>query len=197
MPKFLTPPVWYDRNGSEINIFNNTSVQGGIAIGQNASVTEPNVIQLGSNYTRYRLTVGDGYATINGYIREGIAVPSDLHQGFEDVTYIADGALTKKNVFGGMYVVRVEGSSGTYRTQCSFLFDIYPVSGRPIYSPLFKWNTESGGEFAAVVATQVPDGPGGIFTLGVIRNVMSSIPTNVVQDINISVRLISELYPVG
>lgn len=39
MSKFLTPPVWYDKNGSEINIFNNTTYYGTVgntAIGTSA-----------------------------------------------------------------------------------------------------------------------------------------------------------------
>lgn len=39
MSKFLTPPVWYDKNGSEINIFNNTTYPGVVentAIGTSA-----------------------------------------------------------------------------------------------------------------------------------------------------------------
>lgn len=252
MSKFLTPPVWYDKNGNVNKMLNGVIFSGnggipigeeasvggrngiaigqkastispngiaiggganvssgngiaiggtvglssdnGIAIGQGANVSTQNTIQLGNNDTTYTLNVGDGDSTINGYIK-GIAVPVG-NAGFKSVTYITEGVYTQENVYGGMYVVRVEGSSETYRTQCSFLFDIYTAGGRPIYSPLFKWNTKNGGEFAAVVATQVPDLTG-VFTLGVFRNVMSAGPVNVVQDVNISVHRISQSYPVG
>ena len=172
------------------------SEQGGIAIGQDAYVTNSNVIQLGSNTTRYTLNVGNGNGTINGYIESGIAVPS-VHQGFEDVTYITDGASTntKQSIKGGIYIVRVDSASyvADYRTLCTFLFEIYTAS-EPIYSSPFRYNSGSGGDFAVVKATPVPN-DAGMFTLSVVSDALS-----VAQELKyftISVRLISESYPLG
>ena len=172
------------------------SVPGGIAIGQDAYVTNSNVIQLGSNTTRYTLNVGDGNGTINGYIESGIAVPL-AHQGFEDVTYITDGASTntKQSIKGGIYIVRVDSASYVtdYRTLCTFLFEIYTAS-EPIYSSPFRYNSGSGGDFAVVKATPVPN-DAGMFTLSVVSDALS-----VAQELKyftISVRLISESYPLG
>ena len=173
------------------------SVQGGIAIGQDAYVTDSNVIQLGSNTTRYTLNVGNGNGTINGYIESGIAVPFGTHQGFEDVTYITDGASTntKQSIRGGIYIVRVDSASYVtgYRTLCTFLFEIYTAS-EPIYSSPFRYNSGSGGNFAVVKATPVPNDVG-MFTLSVVSDALS-----VAQELKyftISVRLISESYPIG
>ncbi len=166
-------------------------VQGGIAIGENAYTTDSNVIQLGSNNIAYTLNVGNGDSTINGYIK-GIAVPVG-NAGFKNVTYITGGVFTQETIGGGMYVVRVDSSSGDYRTHCSFLFDIYSTS-EALYSPLFKWNTQAGGDFAAVVATQVNAGE---FKLGVARDAMSSGLHYITENVNISVYRISDAYPVG
>lgn len=250
MSKFLTPPVWYDKNGNlnemltgnagtpdDIAIGSSAAANGGgiaigggangggiaigysasanasgsiaighyaadggagsIAIGVDAIASAPNTIQLGSNTTRYTLNVGDGNGTINGYIESGIAVPFGTHQGFEDVTYITDGASTntKQSIKGGIYIVRVDSASyvSGYRTLCTFLFEIYTAS-EPIYSSPFRYNSGSGGDFAVVKATPVPN-DAGMFTLSVVSDALS-----VAQELKyftISVRLISESYPIG
>ena len=44
MPKYTTPPSWYDKNGSEINIFDNTtydSIVKNTAIGTSAIAGSP------------------------------------------------------------------------------------------------------------------------------------------------------------
>lgn len=178
------------------------SEQGGIAIGQDAYVTDSNVIQLGSNTTRYTLNVGNGNGTINGYIESGIAVPSDLHQGFEDVTYVTYSGvpLTKKviklSIYGGIYIVRVDSASSVegYRTLCTFLFDIY-TAGEPIYSSPFRWRSQSGGDFAVVKATTAPGELAGNFLLSVVSDALPDAQE--LEDFTISVRRISESYPVG
>ena len=269
MSKFLTPPVWYDKNGNlnemltgnagtshDIAIGSSAEAGGGgiaiggnaidggvaigsgttswgpgcIAIGDGASTSAPTtiqlgnnnaaytlnvgngtgtingvrlsandgVIQLGSNTTSYTLNVGNGDGTISGYIESGIAVPLlDTHQGFEDVTYITDGASTntKQSIKGGIYIVRVDSASyvSGYRTLCTFLFEIYTAS-EPIYSSPFRYNSGSGGDFAVVKATPVPNDIG-MFTLSVVSDALS-----VAQELKyftISVRLISESYSVG
>lgn len=64
MSTFLTPPVWYDKNGNLNKMLTGSVNTGnGIAVGEGASATG-NTVQLGNNNEVYNLSVGNGTGTL-------------------------------------------------------------------------------------------------------------------------------------
>ncbi len=128
MSKFLTPPVWYDKNGEEINIFNNTtyhgtventaigtsaiaggssSVGGAVAVGSQAQAKEPLSIAIGSynddNFqTVQALAYGSiaigGGAKANADSTDGIAIGSRATSGQGGIAIGAGASATANQI---------------------------------------------------------------------------------------------------
>ena len=87
MSKFLTPPVWYDKNGSEINIFNNTTYSGtpeNTAIGTSAIA--------GSEGGGYGSAVAVG-SQAQAKASLSIAIGSYNDDNFQTVQALATGSI--------------------------------------------------------------------------------------------------------
>ena len=87
MSKFLTPPVWYDKNGSEINIFNNTTYDGVVentAIGTSAIA--------GSEGSSYGSAVAVG-SQAQAKASLSIAIGSYNDDNFQTVQALATGSI--------------------------------------------------------------------------------------------------------
>lgn len=253
MSKFLTPPVWYDKNGnlnemltgnavtsSDIAIgsgtradgggvaikggsngggvaingaaidgavaINGTATGGGVAIGSETKAyhggiaigagasADSNQIQLGKNDTAYTLNVGNGNGVTSGYIEKGISsLYNDPQHGFVDVSYSKGGNYVKKDVLGGIYIVRVKNNTVGNKTLCTFLFEI---DGKETeYSSLFEY--DGGTEFKYAVIKATSDGIGSV-TLSVVDSVeYGTGPIREYTNFTISVRRISGVYAVG
>ena len=166
---------------------------GAIAIGDGASASSQNTIQLGNN-VKYNLKVGNGNGVTSGYIEKGISSPdNDPKYGFVDVSYGQDGNYVKEDVSGGIYIVRVKNNTVGHQTLCTFLFEI---DGRKTeYSSLFEY--DGGTEFKYAVIKATPDGTGTV-TLSVVNSVeYGTAPIQEHTNFTISVRRISQSYPVG
>lgn len=128
MSKFLTPPVWYDKNGEEINIFNNTTyhgtventaigtsaiaggssaVGGAVAVGSQAQAKEPLSIAIGSynddNFqTVQALAYGSiaigGGAKANADSTDGIAIGSRATSGQGGIAIGAGASATANQI---------------------------------------------------------------------------------------------------
>lgn len=87
MSKFLTPPVWYDKNGSEINIFNNTTYPGVVentAIGTSAIA--------GGEGVSYGSAVAVG-SQAQAKASLSIAIGSYNDDNFQTVQALANGSI--------------------------------------------------------------------------------------------------------
>ena len=87
MSKFLTPPVWYDKNGSEINIFNNTTYYGTVentAIGTSAIA--------GSEGSGYGAAVAVG-SQAQAKASLSVAIGSYNDDNFQTVQALATGSI--------------------------------------------------------------------------------------------------------
>ena len=152
------------------------------------------VIQLGDNNTAYTLNVGNGNGVTSGYIEKGISCPdNDSKHGFVDVSYSQNGNYVKKDVQGGIYIVRVKNNTVGHKTLCTFLFEI---GGRNTeYSSVFEYDGGTELKFAVIKATS--DGTGAV-TLSVVDSVeYGTGPIREYTNFTISVRRISDVYPVG
>jgi hypothetical protein len=272
MSKFLTPPVWYDKNGSEIKIFDNTtyngvvestaigtsavagsegssrgavavgsqaqakkslsiaigsynddnfqtvqalaygsiaigggakanagstdgiaigsraiSEQGGIAIGGGASATS-NQIRLGNPNVIYDLKIGSGNGVVDGYIREGLYVPTS-EEGFYAVTYDSD-IYIQTPINGGIYIIRVQ--SPNRGTLCSLLFEFNAYN--TTYSLPFNYYNAKDDTMQAFIKAKPHDHLGKA-VLEVVDSVSNT--ANILHNFEISVRLISQPYGTG
>lgn len=272
MSKFLTPPSWYDKNGNEIKIFDNTtyngtvestaigtsavagsegssrgavavgsqaqakkslsiaigsynddnfqtvqalaygsiaigggakanagstdgiaigsratSEQGGIAIGGGASATA-NQIQLGNPNVIYDLKIGTGNGVVDGYIREGLYVPTS-EEGFNAVTYDSD-IYIQTPINGGIYIIRVQ--SPNRGTLCSFLFEFNAYN--TTYSLPFNYYNAKDDTMQAFIKAKPYDNLGKA-VLEVVNSVSNT--ANILHNFEISVRLISQKYGTG
>lgn len=112
MSKFLTPPSWYDKNGSEINIFDNTTYEangpfntaigrsavagrslgqgsgfGAVAVGSQAHATGPNSIAIGS----YDETSGGSSRNVEALASGSIAIGGGAKANADSTDGIAIG----------------------------------------------------------------------------------------------------------
>lgn len=106
MSKFLTPPSWYDKNGEEINIFNNTTyhgtventaigtsaiaggssaVGGAVAVGSQAQAKEPLSIAIGSYND-------DNFQTVQALATGSIAIGAGAKANADSTDGIAIGS---------------------------------------------------------------------------------------------------------
>ena len=87
MPKYTTPPSWYDKNGSEINIFNNTTYYGTVentAIGTSAIA--------GSEGSGYGAAVAVG-SQAQAKASLSVAIGSYNDDNFQTVQALAYGSI--------------------------------------------------------------------------------------------------------
>lgn len=249
MSKFLTPPVWYDKNGnlnqmlsgdarnttsslqSNISIgesslagtvdgvggslsigygakaksdqtivvgaFSDAS-DGGIAIGHGVSASgggigiggdaTANQIRLGSPNSIYDLKIGAGNGVVDGYIREGLYVPTS-EEGFNAVTYDSDTYI-QTPINGGIYIIRVQ--SPDRGTLCSFLFEFSAYN--TTYSLPFNYYNAKDGTVQAFIKAKPHDNLGKA-VLEVVDSVSNT--ANILHNFEISVRLISQEYGTG
>lgn len=249
MSKFLTPPVWYDKNGnlnqmlsgdarnttsslqSNISIgesslagtvdgvggslsigygakansdqtivvgaFSDASdggiaighgisaVGGGIGIGGNATA---NQIQLGNPNVIYNLKIGTGNSVVDGYIREGLYVPTS-EEGFNAVTYDSD-IYIQTPINGGIYIIRVQ--SPNRGTLCSLLFEFNAYN--TTYSLPFNYYNAKDDTMQAFIKAKPHDNLGKA-VLEVVDSVSNT--ANILHNFEISVRLISQKYGTG
>jgi hypothetical protein len=249
MSKFLTPPVWYDKNGnlnqmlsgdarnttsslqSNISIgesslagtvngvggslsigygakansdqtivvgaFSDASdggiaighgisaVGGGIGIGGNATA---NQIQLGNPNVIYNLKIGAGNSVVDGYIREGLYVPTSK-EGFNAVTYDSD-IYIQTPINGGIYIIRVQ--SPNRGTLCSLLFEFNAYN--TTYSLPFNYYNAKDDTMQAFIKAKPHDNLGKA-VLEVVDSVSNT--ANILHNFEISVRLISQKYGTG
>lgn len=249
MSKFLTPPVWYDKNGnlnqmlsgdarnttsslqSNISIgesslagtvdgvggslsigygakansdqtivvgaFSDASdggiaighgisaVGGGIGIGGNATA---NQIQLGNPNVIYNLKIGTGNSVVDGYIREGLYVPTS-EEGFNAVTYDGD-IYIQTPINGGIYIIRVQ--SPNRGTLCSLLFEFNAYN--TTYSLPFNYYNAKDDTMQAFIKAKPHDNLGKA-VLEVVDSVSNT--ANILHNFEISVRLISQKYGTG
>lgn len=249
MSKFLTPPVWYDKNGnlnqmlsgdarnttsslqSNISIgesslagtvdgvggslsigygakansdqtivvgaFSDASdggiaighgisaVGGGIGIGGNATA---NQIQLGNPNVIYNLKIGTGNSVVDGYIREGLYVPTS-EEGFNAVTYDSD-IYIQTPINGGIYIIRVQ--SPNRGTLCSLLFEFNAYN--TTYSLPFNYYNAKDDTMQAFIKAKPHDNLGKA-VLEVVDSVSNT--ANILHNFEISVRLISQKYEIG
>lgn len=173
-----------------LNVGNGTGTINGVRLSVSGAV-----IQLGNNNTRYTLNVGKGDGVTSGYIEKGISYPvKDPKHGFVDVSYSQDGNYVKKDVSGGIYIVRVKNNTVGNQTLSTFLFEI---GGRETeYSSMFEYAKGAEGKYAIIQAA--PNGNGQA-TLSVVDSVFAHGPGPIQEYTNftISVRRISEAYAVG
>lgn len=249
MSKFLTTPVWYDKNGnlnemltgdakksSEESFQSNLAVgnssiagtangsggstsigfgahggdratvvgaftdagDGSIAIGYGLSVTgggigiggnaTANQIQLGSPNSRYDLKIGDGNSVVDGYIREGLYVPTS-EEGFNAVTYDSD-IYIQTPINGGIYIIRVQ--SPDRGTLCSLLFEFSAYN--TTYSLPFNYYNAKDGTVQAFIKAKPHDNLGKA-VLEIVDSVSNT--ANILHNFEISVRLISQKYGTG
>lgn len=260
MSKFLTIPVWYDKNGSLIEMLTgnaipaegeatltnlsigkgsvagdtnstsnygtavgysaeannystvlgaNASAKSGIAIGFGVNVTDggigiggdatgggigiggdatANQIRLGSPNSRYDLKIGSGSGVVDGYIREGLYVPTS-EEGFNAVTYDSDTYI-QTPINGGIYIIRVQ--SPDRGTLCSLLFEFsaYNIT----YSLPFNYYNAKDGTVQAFIKAKPHDNLGKA-VLEVVDSVSNT--ANILHNFEISVRLISQKYGTG
>ena len=107
MSKFLTPPVWYDKNGSEINIFNNTTYPGAVsntAIGTSAIAGRPSsegasfgAVAVGSQAK----AKGPLSIAIGSYDDDSLRMVQALGSGS---IVIGGGAMANENAVGGIAI---------------------------------------------------------------------------------------------
>lgn len=109
MSKFLTPPVWYDKNGSEINIFNNTTYSGvpeNTAIGTSAIAGEGGsygaAVAVGSQAqakASLSIAIGsyndDNFQTVQALARGSIAIGAGAKAGIAKSLAIGYSAKTE------------------------------------------------------------------------------------------------------
>lgn len=246
MSKFLTPPVWYDKNGnlnqmlsgdarnttsglqSNISIgesslagtvdgvggslsigygakansdqtivvgaFSDAS-DGGIAIGHGISAVgggigigggaAANQIQLGNPNVIYDLKIGAGNGVVDGYIREGLYVPTS-EEGFNAVTYDSD-IYIQTPINGGIYIIRVQ--SPNRGTLCSLLFEFNAYN--TTYSLPFNYYNAKDDTMQAFIKAKPHDNLGKA-VLDVVDSVSNT--ANILHNFEISVRLISQKY---
>lgn len=121
MSKFLTPPSWYDKNGSEINIFNNTTYSssgpentaigqaaiagksfsegnsfGAVAVGCQARAKEPNSIAIGS----YNETGSGSHRNVEALALGSIAIGGGAKANADSTDGIAIGRGTTSSKGG-------------------------------------------------------------------------------------------------
>ena len=87
MSKFLTPPVWYDKNGSEINIFNNTTYSG---VPENTAIGTSAIA--GSEGNSYGSAVAVG-SQAQAKASLSIAIGSYNDDNFQTVQALATGSI--------------------------------------------------------------------------------------------------------
>lgn len=249
MSKFLTPPVWYDKNGNlnemltgdakksneeafqsnlavgnssiagtangsggstsigfgahggdratvvgsftdagdeSIGIGYGLSVTGGgIGIGGNATA---NQIRLGNPNVIYDLKIGTGNSVVDGYIREGLYVPTS-EEGFNAVTYDSDTYI-QTPINGGIYIIRVQ--SPNRGTLCSLLFEFSAYN--TTYSLPFNYYNAKDDTMQAFIKAKPHDNLGKA-VLEVVDSVSNT--ANILHNFEISVRLISQKYGTG
>ena len=172
-----------------LNVGNGTGTINGVRL----SVSDA-VIQLGQDDTAYTLNVGNGNGVTSGYIEKGISsLDNDPKHGFVDVSYSQGGNYVKKDVSGGIYVVRVKNNTVGNKTLCTFLFEIDGKETED--SSLFEY--DGGTEFKYAVIKATPDNTGRA-TLSVVDSVeYGAGPIREYTNFTISVRRISDGYAVG
>ena len=164
-----------------------TSSQGGIAIGAGASATA-NQIQLGNPNVIYDLKIGAGNGVVDGYIREGLYVPTS-EEGFNAVTYDSD-IYIQTPINGGIYIIRVQ--SPNRGTLCSLLFEFNAYN--TTYSLPFNYYNAKGDTMQAFIKAKPHDNLGKA-VLEVVDSVSNT--ANILHNFEISVRLISQKYGTG
>ena len=162
-----------------------SATNGGIGIGGNATA---NQIRLGSPNSRYDLKIGAGNGVVDGYIREGLYVPTS-EEGFNAVTYDSD-IYIQTPINGGIYIIRVQ--SPDRGTLCSLLFEFsaYNIT----YSLPFNYYNAKDGIVQAFIKAKPHDNLGKA-VLEVVDSVSNT--ANILHNFEISVRLISQKYGIG
>ena len=157
----------------------------GIGIGGDATA---NQIQLGNPNVVYDLKIGTGNGVVDGYIREGLYVPTS-EEGFNAVTYDSD-IYIQTPINGGIYIIRVQ--SPNRGTLCSFLFEFNAYN--TTYSLPFNYYNAKDDTMQAFIKAKPHDNLGKA-VLEVVDSVSNT--ANILHNFEISVRLISQKYGTG
>ena len=170
--------------GNGIGIGGNVTGNG-IGIGGDATA---NQIQLGNPNVVYDLKIGTGNGVVDGYIREGLYVPTS-EEGFNAVTYDSD-IYIQTPINGGIYIIRVQ--SPNRGTLCSFLFEFNAYN--TTYSLPFNYYNAKDDTMQAFIKAKPHDNLGKA-VLEVVDSVSNT--ANILHNFEISVRLISQKYGTG
>lgn len=105
MSKFLTPPVWYNQNGSLNDMLTGEASLYGIAIGNSAASTTDGVaVGYSSSANNAGVAIGGGADASSG----GIAIGQGAHVASSDTIQLGDSALTfMLNVGDGTGALRI------------------------------------------------------------------------------------------
>ena len=104
MSKFLTPPVWYNQNGSLNDMLTGEASLYGIAIGNSAAATTDGVaVGYNSSAENAGVAIGSNADASRG----GIAIGQDAHAASSNTIQLGDSALT--------FMLNVGDGTGTLR----------------------------------------------------------------------------------
>ena len=91
MSKFLTPPVWYNQNGSLNDMLTGEASLYGVAIGNSAAATTDGVaVGYSSSADNAGVAIGSNADASSG----GIAIGQDAHAASSNTIQLGDSALT-------------------------------------------------------------------------------------------------------
>ena len=104
MSKFLTPPVWYNQNGSLNDMLTGEASLYGVAIGNSAAATTDGVaVGYSSSAENAGVAIGSNTDASSG----GIAIGQDAHAASSNTIQLGDSALT--------FMLTVGDGTGTLR----------------------------------------------------------------------------------
>lgn len=105
MSKFLTPPVWYNQNGSLNDMLTGEASLYGVAIGNSAAATTDGVaVGYSSSSENAGVAIGSNADASRG----GIAIGQDAHAASSDTIQLGDSALTfMLNVGNGTGILKI------------------------------------------------------------------------------------------